>query len=105
MWKSLSDKIQNKYECLEGYLHDHLKDADGTFQLGHYYKKSSMTLRKPEDILNEDIWELKRDSEYAKPLAKALFMIIKHHFPILLNADLIIPVPNQKIVLEKQRDP
>lgn len=81
--------------CFEDhYLHKSLKDVDGVFQLGHYYKKSSSDLREEKDILNSTIWGLKKDEDWAIPLAKSMFMAIQKNFPILLNVELIVPVPN-----------
>lgn len=91
-------KTSNGTFCLEdSYLHKSLKDVDGVFQLGHYYKKSSYDLREPKDILNYCIWELKKDEDWAIPLAQSMFMVIEKTFPMLLDVELIVPVPNHKL--------
>ena len=79
---------------LRAYLHKNLKDVDRTFQLGHYYRKSSIDKKQAKDLLNEHIWKLKKSSEYTEPLAKALILIIEKQFPLLLTANAIIPIPN-----------
>lgn len=96
----LCTKCGNPYlfddNCYEHYLHEHLEAVDGTFQLGHYFKKASMRYKKADDLLNEHIWNLKKNPEYAKPLAQALFLVMNHCFPLLREADLIVPVPNHQ---------
>ena len=89
--------IEGDYHCLESYLHDQLKEVDGVFQLGHYYRKSSMSARKEKDILNECIWALKKDPDWAIPIAQSMFMAIKENFPMLLDVDAIVPVPNHPL--------
>ncbi len=88
-------KTSNGLICFEDhYLHQSLKAVDGVFQLGHYYKKSSSDLREPKDILNNIIWALKKDEDWAIPLAQSMFMAIQKNFPMLLDVELIVPVPN-----------
>lgn len=80
--------------CLESYLHEKLIFADGIFQVGHYYNKGAIQTKAADDLMNEHIWKLKKDVEYAIPLAKAMFLTIQNNFPILLQANAIIPMPN-----------
>lgn len=88
-------KTSNGYVCFEDhYLHISFKDVDGAFQLGYYYKKTSYDLRESGDILNSCIWRLKRDVDWATPLAQSMFMAIQKNFPMLLDVELIVPVPN-----------
>ncbi len=87
-------KIQGEYKCLESYLHDSLKDVDGVFQLGYYYKKYSTAKIMENDMLSKDILGLKNNPDYAIPIAKAMFLLMKNHFPDLLNIDTLVPVPN-----------
>jgi predicted amidophosphoribosyltransferase len=87
-------KTGGKIHCYESDLHEKLVDVDRTFQLGHYYRKNSMQLRMKEDTLNEHIWGLKKDPDYAVPLAQSMFLAVKKNFPLLLQADAIVPVPN-----------
>lgn len=91
-------KTSKGYICFEDhYLHQSLKDVDGVFQLGYYYKKTSSYLRESEDILNDCIWQLKWDEDWAIPLAQSMFMAIQKNFPMLLDVELIIPVPNHPL--------
>jgi len=88
-------KTSKGHICFEDhYLHKSLKDVDGVFQLGHYYKKTSSDLREHGDILNDCIWQLKRDKDWAIPLAQSMFMVIQKNFPMLLDVELIVPIPN-----------
>jgi len=87
-------KIQGEFHCLESYLHNSLKDTDGIFQLGYYHKKYSTAKLMENDMLSKDILGLKNDPNYAIPLAKSMFLLMKNYFPILLDVDVIVPVPN-----------
>ena len=87
-------KIQGEYKCLESYLHDSLKDTDGVYQLGYYHKKYSTAKTLENDILSQDILRLKNNPNYAIPIAKSMFLLMKTNFPILLDIDIIVPVPN-----------
>jgi len=87
-------KIGGEYSCLEDKLHERLSDIDRMVQLGFYYRKDSMFMRMEDDILNEHIWGLKKDADFAMPLAQAMFLAIKENFPFLLEADTIVCVPN-----------
>jgi len=87
-------KAQGEFHCLESYLHNSLKDTDGVFQLGYYHKKYSTARLMENDVLSKDILGLKSDSDYAIPLSKSMFLLMKTHFPILLDVDVIVPVPN-----------
>ena len=87
-------KTKGEFHCLESYLHNSLRDTDGVFQLGYYIKKYSTATRMKNDMLSKDILCLKNDPNYAIPLAKSMFLLMKNHFPILLDADIIVPVPN-----------
>ena len=88
-------KVKGEFHCLESYLHSSLKDTDGIFQLGYYHKKySSAKQMMNEDVLSKDIIKLKNNYNYAIPIAKAMFLLMKSHFPILLEADALVPVPN-----------
>lgn len=80
--------------CLENYLHTRLVNVDGTFQIGFYYKRSSMNRKASNDLLNTHIWCAKRNEECTKALAKGLLLVAQNHFPLLLKADTIVPVPN-----------
>ncbi len=83
-------KTQGKYHCLESYLHDSLKDTDGVYQLGHYHKKYTTVKTMENDMLSKDILRLKNDPNYAIPIAKAMFLLMKINFPILLEVDMIV---------------
>lgn len=87
-------EIQGELNCFEDYLHNSLKDVDGVYQLGHYYKKNSEFESIKNDKLSKDILNLKSKPSYAIPIAKAMFLSMKTHFPSLLNVDVIVPVPN-----------
>jgi len=87
-------KMQDEFHCLESYLHNSLKDADGVFQLGYYHKKYSTAKLMENDMLSKDILGLKSNPNYAIPLAKSMFLLMKNYFPILLDVDVIVPVPN-----------
>ena len=89
-------RIKGKLECMESYLHTQIGDVDQIFQLGHYYKKNTIFKKEEEDVLSQDILELKRDPDYAGPIANAMFLIIKKNISMLLNADVIVPVPNHE---------
>jgi len=84
----------NQYFCNESYLHERLIYADGFYQMGHYFDTEWFAERRKNDLMNQHIWDLKKDSEYAIPLGKAMFLMAKNHYPLLLSADAIIPVPN-----------
>lgn len=84
----------NHIFCNESYLHERLIYADGLYQVGHYFDREWFSERIKNDLMNQHIWNLKRDSEYAIPLGKAMFLMVKNHFPILSNADTIVPMPN-----------
>lgn len=83
-------------ECRERYLHERLTSLDRTYQVGYHYKPAVREFMKKNDVLSGHIWKLKKhwNIEYAKPLGKALFLLIKHRVPDLLDADMIVPVPN-----------
>ena len=94
-------------QCAETYLHRHLKEADGVYQIGYYYSNRTIARKADDDVLTEHIWGAKarldfgRRSEveyldYCKALAKGLFLVIQNHFPLLLTADYVVPVPNHK---------
>lgn len=85
-----------KTHCYESYLDKKLKNIDGTFQLGYYYKAKLRQFRKDKDVLSDHILELKKhwNEIYAKPLGKAMYLAIKNKYPLLLDADAIVPVPN-----------
>lgn len=87
-------KIQGEFKCLESYLHSSLKDVDGVYQLGYYYKKYSTEKTLENDRLSKDIIGLKNNPNFAIPIAKAMFLLMKTNFPILLDVDAIVPVPN-----------
>lgn len=55
-----------------------------------------MNRKASNDLLNEHIWCAKRNEECAKALAKGLLLVAQNHFPMLLKADTIVPVPNHK---------
>ena len=87
-------KYQNQTFCLESSLHNYLSLVDHTFQLGLYYKKSSMARKASNDLLNDHIWRAKEHPEYTKPLVQALSLLINYKYPELLTKDLIVPVPS-----------
>ena len=88
----------------EKYLHTKLSVIDGIFQIGYYYKKAVTQFQKENDILTAHILRLKnrRNKVYAQPLCRAMYLLIKNRFPLLLDAEAIIPVPNH--VDDEDRD-
>lgn len=85
-----------KSYCYESYLDKKLKNIDGLFQLGYYYKKKLRSFKKENDVLSTHIIKLKfrQNDFYSKPLGKAMYLTIKNRYPLLLEADTIVPVPN-----------
>lgn len=82
--------------CHEFYLHEKLAQIDSVFQIGYYYSAAVRQFMKQNDILTEHILKLKilKNKIYAKPLGKALYLLIKSRLEPLLSADMIVPVPN-----------
>jgi len=78
--------------CKEDYLHEKLIYAKGVFQIGHYFSKRVIDRRNPDDILNNHIWNLKHNGDYAEPLGKAMYLVMKEH-PELFEADILVPMP------------
>lgn len=95
--------IQGVPVCFENILHRNLKDVDGSFQMGYYYKKSARNKKESNDALTEHILRLKREIEFAKPLAKAMFLTIKNEIPQLLKIDAIVPIPNHDNDYQKDK--
>jgi len=87
---------KGKSYCYESFLDKKLRNIDGTFQLGYYYKKKLRQFKKDEDVLTGHILKLKfyQNGIYAKPLGKAMYLSIKNRHQLLLEADSIVPVPN-----------
>lgn len=85
-------------KCHEWYLHEKLADIDRCCQVGYYYKKSSRQFQHENDILTGHILKIKKqwnlEQGYAKPLGIAMYLTIKNHFPFMLDADIIVPIPN-----------
>jgi len=97
--------IAKNRECNEKYLHRKLlNNVDRTYQIGYHYKPAVREFMKKNDLLTGHIWKLKKNwhAIYAKPLGKAMFLLIKHRAPDLLDADMIVPVPNH--VDDEDRD-
>lgn len=82
--------------CHERYLHNKLVDIDRCCQIGYYYKKSALRFKDDDDILTGHILELKKrwNIHYAVPIGIAMYLTIQNHFPFMLDADVIVPVPN-----------
>lgn len=87
-------KSTNRSRCFESYLHNSLKDTDGVFQLGYYHKYSTEKEPMKGDRLSKDILGLKNNPSFGVPIAKSMFLLMNKYFPILLDADMIVPVPN-----------
>ncbi|MDE1818314.1 MAG: hypothetical protein KGI19_06900 [Thaumarchaeota archaeon] len=90
--------------CQEDYLHTKLIHLDNTYQIGYYYRKAIISFKKDNDVLTGHILKVKKywNAIYAKPLGKAMFLLIKHRIPDLLDADMIVPVPNH--IEDEHRD-
>jgi len=82
--------------CHEWYLHERLIDIDRCAQVGYYYKISQRQFKQENDILTAHILKLKKswNLDYCKPLAIAMYITIKNHFQLFLDADTIVPIPN-----------
>jgi predicted amidophosphoribosyltransferase len=97
---NICSKCGNPYlingNCFENYLHTHLRNVDGIFQIGFYYNRNSIGRKASNDLLNGHIWRAKSNEEFTKALAKGLLLVAQNLFPILLEADVIVPVPNHK---------
>jgi len=86
----------NEPICHERYLHNRLVDIDRCCQIGYYYKKSALQFKHENDILTGHILKLKKhwNLDYAAPIGIAMYLTIQNHFPFMLDADAIVPVPN-----------
>lgn len=87
--------IMGKY-CFDDYRHTKLELADRTFQLGNYYPMSKIDEQVYEDILTQHILRLKNNNDYAEPIGIAMAMAMTKipEYKIMLNADVLVPIPS-----------
>jgi len=83
-------------ECTE----DHPTDGfDRAYTMGIYYPLHS----GKSNLITKHILKLKRDPDYASPLGIAMAITIMKIYPILLESDIMVPVPSTVEELKTKR--
>ena len=80
--------------CYSSSNHTNLAKADGVYQIGFHYNKENESKRPHNDYLTLHMQNLEQGTEYAAPLALAMFEIAQEKYAYLLEADVIVPVPS-----------
>lgn len=81
-------------KCFDYHRHDCLTLADGSFQLGKYYKGTKLDRQDELDILTQHIHMLKDNDDFAEPIGVAMYLAIMNKYKVLQNANLLVPVPS-----------
>lgn len=78
--------------CWDEDRHNNMKLANGVFHFGFYH--ADYKEKEYQDNLSEHIIALKSNSFFAEPIGTSMAMSIINNYQVLLDAQLLIPVPS-----------